>query len=443
MRVVIVGGGADGSYLTQRLSAEGEDVTLIEVDRERAARLREELDAMVIAGNGASPAVLRRADIQNADLLIAVSDNDGANIVACQAATRLGVPRTVARIEDRELRLVAPSLGLESVIDSRESTGRNLVRLVRHSGVSDLIEFSHGHLMVVGGIIQPGAPIVGQSLAELRHSLRDWDCVVAAVVREGEAIIGRGDTVVKSFDQALLVVPTVDIDRAIDLMGLRHEPIQRVVIVGISRVAAVAAELFVEAGYDVVVVDSNPEWCRSFAERNREVEVVLGDRTDPATFHSLGVAAGDAVLGMTLRDEINILTCLIGDALGASLTIARYHRISLFGLVPRTGIDATVSSRLAAANTVLRFVRRGRILSAATFMYSDLEALEIEVDSDSDAAGSTVAELALPKDAVIGGVFRHGRGMVPVGDTRLEAGDRVLVLALPRAIHGIESLFAS
>lgn len=443
MRVVIVGGGADGSYLTRRLSAEGEEITLVEVDRERAARLREEVDAMVIAGNGASPAVLRRANIETADLLIAVSDNDGANIVACQAGAKLGVPRTVARIEDRELRLVAPSLGLESVIDSRESTGRNLVRLVKHSGVSDLIEFGEKQLMVVGGIIQPHAPIVGQSLRELRKTLDGWDCVVTAVVREGQAIIGRGDTTLKPFDQTLIAVPSADVDRAIEMMGLRHDPIQRVVIVGISRVAAVAAELFVEAGYDVVVVDSNADWCRSFAERHPEVEVVIGNRTDPATFRSVGVSSGDAVLGMTLRDEINILACLISDALGASLTIARYHRIALFGLMPRAGIDATVSSRLAAANAVLRFVRRGRIVSAATFMYSDLEALEIEMDPDSEAAGSRIADLPLPKDAVIGGILHEGAGVVPTGDTRLEPGDRVVVLTLPAAIHGVESLFAS
>ena len=443
MRVVIVGGGADGSYLTQRLSAEGEEVTLVEVDRERVALLRERLDAMVIAGNGASPAVLRRADIENADLLVAVSDNDGANIVACQTAAKLGVPRTVARIEDRELRLVAPSLGLGSVIDSRESTGKDLVRLVQHSGVSDLIEFGDGRLIVAGGIIQPDAPIVGKSLRVVRQSLDGWDCVVAAVVRDGQSIIGRGDTELRSFDQALIVVPLEHVDEAIRVMGLRHEPIQRVIIVGITRVAAVASELFVEAGYDVVVVDSDPRWCRNFAERNPEVEVVVGNRTDPATFRSVGVSAGDAVLGMTLRDEINILACLISDALGASLTIARYHRISLFGLIPRTGIDATVSSRLAAANAVLRFVRRGRILSAATFMYSDLEALEIEMDPESEAAGSLVSDLPLPKDAVIGGIFREGRGFVPTGDTRLEAGDRVLVLSLPSAIHAVEGLFSS
>lgn len=443
MRVVIVGGGTDGSYLAERLIAEGEDVALIEADEDRAAHLRETLDALIVVGNGASPTVQTRAGVPSADLFIAVSDNDGANVVACQTASALGVVRTVARVEDRDLRHVVEAPGLEAVIDSRESTARKLVALVKHGGVSDLVRFADTELYVVGGIIQPNSSLVGTPLSDLRGQLSGWDCIVAAVIREGSTIIGRGDTSIEAFDRVLLVVKTDSLPDAVRSMGIRLQPSDRAIIVGGGRVAEVSAELLTEAGIDVVLVYNDAERCREIALRHREFEVVVGDSSNPTTLRSLGVGPRDAVLGLTRQDERNILACLIGNALGASTTIARYSRLTLFGLLPVTGIVATVSSKLAVANSVLRFVRRGATLSVATFMASDIEALEIEVRDGAPACGVALSDLEFPAEAVLGGILRADRTIIPTGVTEIAAHDRVVVLALPEAIPAIERLFTA
>lgn len=443
MRVVIVGGGADGSYLAERLIAEGEDVAVIEVDPERAALLQNTLDALIVVGNGASPTVQTRAGVPSADLLIALSDNDGANVVACQTAAALGVGRTVARVEDRDLRRIVRTPGLEAVIDSRESTARKIVGLVKQGGASDLVRFCEDMIWVVGGVVQPSSILIGSPLSEVRRDLAGWDFVVAAVIRDGSTIIGRGDTTIEAFDWVLLSVTVENLSAAVEAIGVRNEPVERAIVVGGGRVAETAAEYLTNAGIRVVLLHDDDDRTRAIALRHREFEAVVADSSDPSTMRSLAVGPGDAVLGLTRFDERNILACLIGSGLGATTTIARYNQIALFGLLPSAGIVATVSSKLAVANSVLRFVRRGSIMSVATFMASELEALEMEVEENAPAVGVDVAELDLPAQAVVGGVLRDGKASIPTGDTAIEACDRVLVLALPAAIPAVERLFTA
>jgi trk system potassium uptake protein TrkA len=443
MRVVIVGGGADGSYLAERLVAEGEDVAVIEVDPDRAAHLRNILDALIVVGNGASPIVQTKAGVPAADLLIALSDNDGANVVACQTAAALGVGRTVARVEDRDLRRIIRTPGLEAVIDSRESTARKIVGLVQQGGASELVRFCDDTVWVVGGVVQPNSMLIGSPVFEVRRHLAGWDFVVAAVIRNGATIIGRGDTTIEAYDRVLLSVTADNVSAAVEAIGVRHEPVERAIVVGGGRVAETAAEYLTDAGIRVVLVHDSSERTRAIALRHRQFEAVVGDSSDPSTMRSLAVGPGDAVLGLTRFDERNILACLIGSGLGASTTIARYNRIALFGLLPSAGIVATVSSKLAVANSVLRFVRRGSIMSVATFMASELEALEMEVEENAPAVGVGVVDLDLPDQAVVGAVLRDGKASIPTGETAIEASDRVVVLALPAAIPVVERLFTA
>ena len=165
MRIVIVGAGAVGSSLAERLSGEGQDVVIIEADRKKAAEVQETHDALVITGNGASHSVLSEAEVEKSDLLIAVSNNDGANILACHIAKGLGVKRTVARVEDPSLHEGLETLGVDVVINTGEAGARELVGLVRQAGVSDVVEFANGKLSLIGGTVQSTSILAGRSLA--------------------------------------------------------------------------------------------------------------------------------------------------------------------------------------------------------------------------------------------------------------------------------------
>ncbi len=441
MRIVIVGAGAVGSYLAERLSAEGQDVVVVEDNEDRAADLQDRIDALVITGNGASPTVLHQAGVDRADLLIAVSNSDGANVLACHVAADLGVKRTVARIEDSDMREAVAGLEVDFVIDPGEAAAFELGALVRQSGVSELVEFGGGTLTLVGATIPPTSPVASQPLNELRTTRSDFDWVVAALVRHGETIVAHGDTVIEVGDHVLLMVNSGDVDRATHLLGVRHHVIERVVILGATRLAELTAAHLTSEGYEVIVIDEDPTRCRKLAEHQARTLVICDDPTDPETLRSLNLDDRDAVLALTGWDEVNILGCLLGKALGASTTVARFNRIEYVSLLQGTGIEAAVSSRLIAAGAILRFVRRGRIHSVVTFKDTDAEAIELEVGKNSPAVGKTLVELGMPRDAVIGGVLRNGETFVPSGISTIESGDRVILFSMPDSITTVEQLF--
>jgi trk system potassium uptake protein len=441
MRIVIVGAGAVGSYLAERLSAEGQDVIVIEDDEERAAQLQDRLDALVIAGNGASPAILERAGVDHADLLIAVSNSDGANVLACHVAAELGVKRTVARVEDPGMREALVGLEVDFVIDPGEAASNELVALVRQSGVSELVEFGEGRLALVGATVPAGAPLVGRSLGRLRNMQWGWEWVVAALVRHGTTIVAHGDTVIEAGDHVLLMVSSGDVDRSTELLGVSHHKIRRVIILGSTRLADLTTGHMIEAGFEVAIIDSEADRCRKLATKHPRALVLCDDPTNPGTLESLELDESDAVLALTGWDEVNILGCLVAKALGVSTTVSRFNRIEYVGLLGGAGIDAAVSSRLIAAGAILRFVRRGRIHSVVTFRDTDAEAIELEVDSQSGAVGRTVMELGMPRGAVIGGVVRNGATFVPKCDSTIEPGDRVIVFSMPNCIGTVEALF--
>ncbi len=442
MRIVIVGAGSVGSYLAQRLSLEGQDVVVIESDPKRAADMQDQLDALVIAANGASPSALEEAGAGSADLLIAVSNSDGVNLLASHAASHLGAKRTVARVEEPGLQAGIRGLNVDVVIDPAESAADELVHLVRQGGVSELIEFGEGELMLVGATAQPGSTILTANLASLRAEISEFDWVVAAVVRGTQTIVANGGTQVEAEDHVLMMVTAGHVEDATNLLGLRKRDVSRAIILGSTHLAELTADAMVEEGIDVVIVDPDVVRCREIAERHAKALVIEGDLSDPQMLSGLGLGSHDAVLALSGWDEQNIVGCLLSRELGAAFTASRVNRQALIPLLGGIGIDATISSRLAAASAILRFVRRGRIHSVATFEDTDAEAIELEVAPQSAAAGRRIVDLDLPSRAVIGGVLRNGDSFVPSGLTEIEAGDRLIIFALPKALATVEALFA-
>jgi trk system potassium uptake protein TrkA len=440
VRVVIVGAGHDGSYLAERLVAEGQEVVVIEADEDKALRIQERLDVLAVHGNGASPAVLRRAGADEAELFLAVTDSDGANVLACRSAKALGVPRTVARVEDTDLREVSPGLGVDVVVDARESSARQAARLAEHAGVTEYAVFADGKLCLVAGVVTEGATAVGRTVQELRPMAADWSFIVAAVVRGDETEIARGTTRIDAGDHVVVMVETNRVRDVIGMFGIDTEPIERVVILGGTRIAEMTADILLDAGYEVLIVEEERERAALMARRSR-ASILQADPKDPDFLSSLRLGAGDVVVGLSGHDELNLMGCLMASAVGARKTIARFGHRSVAGLLRNVGIDATLSSRVAVANMILQFVRRDRILSVATVKDTDAEAIEIELAPGSPSAGVRLINLGMPRDAVLGGIARaDGVVVVPKGDTELRAGDHVVVFAKSEAIDAVEKL---
>ncbi len=443
MHIVIIGAGAVGSYLAERLSQEGQDVVVVESDPIRAAELQREIDALVVNANGASPVALEEAGLAKSDLLIAVTSSDAVNVLAAHAGSRLSVPMTIARVEDPMLIDEAKALGVDLLIDPGETVARELISLLKQGGVSELIEFAGGRLDLVGGFIRPEAPVAGLSLAELRALVTGWTWVVVAVIRGGKTIIARGSTRLRAGDHVLIMAETQKSDQAFQLLGWSHDPPEKIVILGATRTAQLTAQAAVEEGITTILIDNDVEKVSDIAERLPKVVCVWGDPTDPRLMRAEGAENADAIIALTGWDEVNLLGCLVGKAIGIENAIARFHRFDLVDILPGVGIDAGVSSRLSAANEILRFVRRGNIRSVATFQDSDAEAIEIEITASSAAANLTLAELHPSHEMIIGGVIRGEEVFVPRGQTKILPGDRLIVITSPEGLPAVEAMARS
>ena len=443
MRIIIVGAGAVGSYLAERLSAEGQDVVVIEYDERRAAQLQESIDALVLTGNGASKHLLEEAGAEKSDLLIAVSNSDGANVLACFTATELGTKTTIARIEDPEIREGADRLGVDVVIDPSATAAEELVGIVGLGGASEVIQFADGKLVMVGGIVAPNAAITDGPLRDLRIRQAEWGWVVAALVRDGRTIVAHGDTVVRAGDHALLMTTDDRVADATRILGLKRRSLDRVVIMGGTRLAELTADVMAEAGLSVVIIDEDVDRCSALASHHPRALVICGDPTDPDVLGDLDLGPKDVAIGLTGWDEVNLLGCLVAKASGAGMAISRFNRISYVGLLSGLGIDAAVSSRLMAASAILRFVRQGKVEQVATFSDTDAEALEIEVSAGSEACNKTLFDLNLPVGVIIGGISRDGTTFVPDGSTVVRSGDHIIFFSLPRDIEESLALFTA
>lgn len=440
MRIVIVGAGAVGSFLAEKFSYEGQDVVVIESDPVRAAEAQSEIDCLVINGNGASAETLKNAGLADSDLLIAVSSSDAVNVLACAAGTTLSIPRKVARVEDPQLKAEVEALGVDLVIDPGEAAARELLSLASSGDISEMIEFADGEIVLIGAYVSPTASFVGRTLADLRETVDSWDWLVVAVIRHSTTMIARGATTLEPGDHVLMMARRDATQNAYEWLGLSSKPAEKAIILGGTRLARLTAKLLADHGIHTTLIDSDMGRCRVIAEELRNVVTVCAEPKDPKILRAEGIEATDVVMALSGWDSENVVGALVAKALGAHEVIARFTNTNLVGLLSGIGIDATVSSRLSAANEILRFVRRGVIHSVVTFSDSDAEAIELEVGPKSPAIGETLADLRLPHSLIIGGVQRGSKAFVPRGSTTIEEGDHLIMIALPEALGTAEKL---
>ncbi len=444
MKIIIVGAGAVGRYLAERFSFDGQDVVVVEKDSQVAANLNSRLDVFTITGNGAGQGILREAMAaldDSVDLLIAVTDQDGVNALACHSATNLGIEQTVARISDSGLRSGLHNMGVKVVIDPDDATAEELVRLVGLSGLSEHWEFADGRLLLVGAIAQSGSPLLDRPLQELALLSKRREFLVVAVIRDGDTIVARGRTQVRQGDHVLMMVAPRNVRFAARLLGIKTRLANRVVVTGDSRLTRKVISKLRQARLSVVFISEDHEFCRAVAETDPKVLTIFDEPADPVTLGALDLGDRDALLALSENDADNALVCMLGKALGVPMAVARLHNPHYVGLLEGRGIDAAVSPRLLAAGTILRFVRRGVVHSVVTFSDTDAEAIELDVVAQSPVGGRQLADVDLPSGSLVGGIVRNGAPILPRGNTVLRTGDRIVVFTLPEHIPSIENAF--
>ncbi|HET9949810.1 MAG TPA: Trk system potassium transporter TrkA [Longimicrobiales bacterium] len=450
MRVVVLGAGEVGFHLAERLSRENEDVVVVESDPERADFAGQQLDVQTVVGNGASLSVLEKAGVQDARTLLAVTSRDEVNLIACLAAKRLGVQFTVARISNPEYYtrgsvLSREQMGIDLMVNPERECARETFQLLKTPGFTDVADFADGRVQLIGLKVKEGAPVAGRRIADLRSEFtgrHHYHYVTAAIRRGNETRVPTADSTIEAGDHIYLLAPTSEIPDVPPLAGYERFHLRRVMVAGGSPEGLFLAELLEDHGVECTILDRDRRRCVELAEQLPRSLVLHADATDLELLEMEGVAGIDGFVAATGNDETNLLSSLLAKQVGATNVISLIHRFEYLQLVPRVGIDGSVSPRISAVNAILRYVRKGRVMTIASLSGIEAEAIEYTVHEKSPIAGHALRDVHFPKQGVIGTILRDGKIILPRGEDVLVPGDDVIVFAMPEAIPEVEKLFA-
>ncbi len=446
MRVIVVGAGEVGFHLALRLSDERHDVVVIERDPELASRIQSQLDVLVIEGNGASLGPLEKAGVGDADLLLAVTNIDEVNLIACLVAAQFGVSQKVARVSnpeyyERERLRERGRFGADLLINPERECAREILKLLMRTEASDVAEFGEGRIVLLGLPVNPDAPVAQKTLAEIGRQLKDRHFLTVAIDRNGDSIIPDGETRLLPGDEIYLVSEARHLHEAYQLLGLERRRIERVMLLGGGRVGLALATMLEEQGVQPTILERSRDRCLKLAERLDRSLVLHGDATDLELLTQEGISQTDGLAAVTSEDETNLLASLLAKHLGTKKVVTLIKRSEYIPLVTRVGVDAAVSPRLSTANRILERIRGRRVLSMAILERNQAEVMEVQVDAGSSVVGREVHELDLPAGSILGSIQRGEEVVIPRGDTQIEAGDHVVVFALPKAVEETAEFF--
>ncbi|MDT8368213.1 MAG: Trk system potassium transporter TrkA [Longimicrobiales bacterium] len=446
MKVLIVGAGEVGFHLARRLSEEGQDVILIESDPDRADFASQQLDVLTVVGNGASIPVLEEAGARGARIMLAVTSQDEVNVISCLAASRMGVQYTIARISRpdyyrRDSVLSGEQMGIDLMINPERECARETFDLLQSAAATDVAHFADGRVQLLGVQVREGAPVAGKTLARIAAELKGSHYVTVAIVHGDRTIIPRGHDRIEAGDQIYLIAPSDEVHEIPRLAGYDGFKLRRVMIAGGSTEGEYLAHLLGQHGVECTILDSDRRRCLELAESLPKSLVLHADATDLELLEMEGVAGIDGFVAATGHDETNLLSSLLAKTVGARKVVSLIHKFEYLPLVRKVGIDASVSPRMSTVNAILRYVRRGRVMTVAALKGIDAEAIEFKVAPGSPIAGMRVMDLDLPDEAVIGAILRGEEILIPRGPDEVQAGDEVIVFGLPSAIPEIEQLF--
>ncbi|MCD6526324.1 MAG: Trk system potassium transporter TrkA [Desulfuromonas sp.] len=449
MKILIVGAGQVGYFLCERLSMEGHEVTLIDRDEAHLRQAQDRLNVMGLNGNGASAEILEQADIKNIDIFIAVTDLDEVNILACLLAREYSVKTRIARVKSIEYRshgaiLSKEKLGIDLLINPADEVADEMINITCRSGAFDVAEFVEGTIQFLGYRIDEESPLCGMTLRELGELRGMYRFVVTAITRDEETIIPRGEDNIQDGDSIFLFAHQNDLPAIQYLLepgDKKKKRLPRIFILGGSQIGVRIAAQLEQQHFDVRLVDRDEQRCRKISAKLKKTMVIQADGTDIHALLEEGIDSADTFIAVTGKDETNILCSLLCKQHGASRTLALINKPELLNLAPTLGIDACVSPRLSAAGAILKYVRRGDVISLATIEGSNSEVLEFEVKQGSAFINTPLKNLHFPKDAIIGAIVHGTSHEIATGDSQLSVGDRIVVFALPDALTKVEKFF--
>ncbi|MBS3969907.1 MAG: Trk system potassium transporter TrkA [Clostridia bacterium] len=442
MKTIIIGAGKVGFSIAQMLSYANHDVVVIENNSERKQIVEENLDVQTILGSGGSISILHEAGICDAQLLVAVTEYDELNMVACLLGKKLGVKKTVARVRNPEYvdnnQISADALGIDLVINPEKVTAEMIGKLAEVPEAINVDYYADGKVQMVEIQLTKDSPVAYKRLMDIKFPKPN---LIVAILRNEKMIIPRGHDQLKPNDLVFVLAETTNMVAIEKVLGKERVKTENVTILGGGRIGFYLAKLLEKKGYTVKLIEKNIEVCKEISQKLSNTLVLQGDGSDISLLEEEEVGQADFFVAVTNDDKVNLLVSIIAKHLGAKRTIAQIRRTEYVPLVEKVGIDVAVSPRLLTAGAILRFIRKGDIVSVSLIGGAKAEMIELIAQSHSRVTGKQLKDLNFPKDAIIGAVVRGDNVIVPTGKDIINPHDRVIVFALPKAIAKVEEFF--
>ena len=451
MKIIILGAGQVGGTLAEHLASEANDITVVDTDGERLRDLGDRLDIRTVQGRASLPNVLRQAGADDADMLVAVTNSDETNMVACQVAyTLFHTPTKIARVREAayltrgEELFDNDAIPVDVLISPEQVVTNYIKRLIEHPGALQVIDFAEGKAQLVAVKAYYGGPLIGQQLRQLREHMPNVDTRVAAIFRRDRPITPRGDTIIEADDEVFFIAARANIRAVMSEMRRLDESYKRIVIAGGGQIGERLAEA-IESRYQVKIIEMNPARCRYLSDTLDSTVVLQGSASDRDLMLEENIADADVFLALTNDDEANIMSSLLAKRLGAKKVMTIINNPAYVDLIQGGEIDIAISPQLATIGTLLAHVRRGDIVSVHSLRRGAAEAIEAIAHGDSKSSkviGRSIGEINLPPGTTIGAIIRDEEVLIAHDSTVINAGDHeILFLVDKKHIRDVEKLF--
>lgn len=445
MRILIAGAGDVGYHLAKLLAYEKHDIVVVDLNEEKLRNISSQLDVGTLKGSSTSYSILEEAEVEKADLFIAVTSFEDTNITSAIFAKNLGAKRTIARVKnnnhlDARERSHLRELGIDEIISTENLASKEIRRLLTSVNITDFFQFEDGKLNLIGIVIDENSPLKDVSLRASAHLNPDNDFITAAILRQGQTIIPHGDTVFELDDHAYFIATTEGVKKIMNIVCEDDVRIKNVMVLGGSEIGYMTA-LNLSKIFNVTIVEGDRQRSFELADLLPKATVIMGDGRDKQLLENEGLKRMDAFIAVTSNSETNIISSLLAKDLGVRRTIALVENVDYVHLSQNIGIDTMINRKLIAADFIFRYVRKGDIISIASIHGVDAEVLEFYVKEGSKITSKYLKHLKFPKNALISGVVRKDKAVIPNGDFRIRKDDRVVVICAKNIIHEVEGYF--
>lgn len=450
MRVIICGAGRVGQGLASRLAVEGNTVTVVDMSSALIRRITTDLDVRGVVGHGSHPDVLVRAGIENTDMIIAVTYTDEVNMVACQIAHSLfDVPTKVARVRAQTYLSARyndlysrENMPIDIIISPEIEIGKAILRRLATPGAFNVVPFSDGRVQFLGVRIGDNCPLIDTPIRQIPDLFTGLHAEIVGIRRDGQIFAPNPDDPLESGDDAYFVTRAEHTTRLLEVVGTREAKARHVVIIGGGSIGAfVAEELEKQSGIRVRIIERDKERAEEAAVALPKTVILNGDAMSADVQDEAGVGKADIVISLTNDDKTNILSAVLAKKLGAKHTIVLLNDVPMQKLQRDLNIDMVIDPRSSTVSSILRHVRRGRILDVYTLGDGEAEVLEGEILETSPLSGKTIGEIEIGAGVTIGSIYRSGDVLTPDTGLTLSPGDRLVLFSEANSLKDIEALF--